>query len=490
MSFFNKIPKPVLVATIFILAFALRVYNIKDRGIWIDEKISILIAHGLGAADSKEGTIVFTQEDFTKQNSIENVRLATINDNGNAFLFNGLEHYWMKLVGSSFENARYMSLLFSMASLLIVFLFCLRNINYKTAIIALLLMAVNPLSVSYAQENRTYSLAIFLSLCASYLFYELFVKDTPQVQKRNFKILLYALFSALSLLSHYLSGYILLAHALIALLLLRDKKKWAQLMVAGAVTLLLFSVWFFNGGDDGLKIMQYQNANYSKIAAGYENGDNPFLMPANAKNIITGWFQVILQEFGNGLQAFFQVRVIAGLLILPLGLIVFTLFKNKMQSKMHVFAISILLTQLLFATALALQSGHTTSFQPLYANFSNPFGSILLAMAVVILAEKKTTIAIAALTLQLIISTAALSAVYLDVSSTKENNAFPEVAKNMTEKFQPNDTIVCGSELDAKLLSLYLQEEKYLYKVESHFGDSIALKNSTFVYGYKMPAKK
>jgi len=490
MSFLNKIPKPIIITSIFILAFALRAYNIKDRGIWIDEKISLLIAHGMSSADSKQETIIFTQADFTKENSIENVRLATINDNGNAFLFNSIEHYWMKLLGSSFENARSLSLLFSMASLLTVFLFCLRNINYTVAMVALLLMAVNPLSVSYAQENRTYSLTIFLSLCASHMFYELFVKDTARVEKRNLKIVLYALFSALSLLSHYLSGYILLSHALIALLLLRDKKKWAQLVVAGTVTLLIFSLWFFNGGSDGLKIMQYQNASYSKIAEGYENGDNPFLMPANTKNIITGWFQVILQEFGNGLQAFFQVRIIAGLLILPLGLIIFSLLKNKMQSKMHVFAICILLTQLLFATALALQSGHTTSFQPLYANFSNPFGTILLATAIVFLSHKHMKIALVCTTAIICIALFSVSAIYLDIANSKEKNTYPDIAGMIQEKYQKGDTLVCNTELDAKLISLYLDNNNYLYKIDKKQGNKVVLKNTAQVFEYLLPLKK
>lgn len=478
MQLISKLPKPLVIGCILILAFSLRMFHFQERGIWVDEKITMLISHGLSDTEKEDNTGILSNLSLKEKNTFENVRLRTIKDNGNAFLFNSTAHYYMKIFGDSFSIGRSISLLCSMASLFIIFLFCYKNINYNTALLALLLMSFNPLSVAYAQEMRTYSLAIFLSLCASYLFFELFIKEEKSNSKRGLKVVLYALVAALSMVAHYFTSYVYMTHVVVAIVLLRDKKLWLQFIVAGCLTLSFFSLWLVNGGLDGFEIMSHQAADYTNIAAN-NDGTDTFYLPATPKNILTGWVQVFLQEFGNGLQAFFQLRYIMLLLLLPFGLIAWYLYKNKEHKRVYIFAMSILLVQICFATMLALKAHHITSFQPLYANFSAPFGTILLASALVFLAQKNIKLSATIAVIQVCISFYSLTAIYRNIPASREENKFPMIAETIQSEYrlEAKDTLVCGSHVDAKLLSVHLDNKEYIFKIDEQIGHQIIMQS-------------
>jgi uncharacterized membrane protein len=489
MQFLSKLPKPIVIGCILLLALSLRMFHFQERGIWVDEKVTMLITHGLSYTDNGDTNTILSNTALKEKNTFENVRLNTVQDNGNAFLFNAVGHFWMKVFGDSFSVGRSISLLCSMASLFIIFLFCYRNINYNTGLLALLLMSFNPLSVAYAQEMRTYSLAIFLSLSASYLFFELFIKEEKNNSKRGLKVALYALIAALSMVAHYFTTYVYMAHVAVAIVLLRDKKLWLQFIVAGCLTLSFFSIWLVNGGLDGFEIMSYQAADYTNIAAN-NDGTDSFYLPTTPKNIFTGWVQVFLQEFGNGLQAFFQIRYIMFLLLLPLGLIAWYLYKNKEHKRIYVFAITVLLVQIFFATMLALKAHHITSFQPLYANFSAPFGSILLASAIIFLAQKNTKLSAAIVVIQLCISLYSLTAIYRNIPAIREENKFSIIAESLQKEYrlEAKDTIVCGSRVNAKLLSVHLDNEKeYIFKIDEKIGNKIMMQSEIKPISFELP---
>jgi len=478
MEFILKLPKKQLVFFILLVGLGLRYYNLENRGIWIDEEVTLLITHGLKHDSQPQFSKAFSNEQIKAENTFENVRKNTVQDNGNASLYNFSEHYWMQLIGKGFVGGRYLSLLFSGGILLLVFLFCYYNINYETAIVALLLMSFNPISIAYAQEMRTYSMATFLSLSATWLFYHLFIKEKNNEKYAWLLLLLYSLSGGLSLMAHYLSSAVFIAHGVVALLVLRDKKKWIQLSAGVTALFALFSIWLLNGGLDGLKIMGQQGGEYSKIAANYQQGDSTFLIPATFQNIVIGWFQVLLQEFGNGMQAFFQVRYIAILMLIPFFFIGYYFFKEKEKNKVFILTVIAIITQLLFATFLAFKSGHTTSFQPLYANFIVPFAMILFALALVYFAQKNSKIAWGTIIFQLLISSYSIGAVYNNIPDTRKENRYPEIAKMIEEEYKTNDTIVCGSQVKAKLLSIHLDADfNCTYKIDSTKTNGIQLKS-------------
>ncbi|MCX6182802.1 MAG: glycosyltransferase family 39 protein [Bacteroidetes bacterium] len=462
---------------VFILAFLLRVVSIDKHSIWVDEKFSTLIANGLKSGDNADKRHTISLSEFKAENTAENVHAATVNDNGNSIVYNFLLHYWTKTFGNTDFSTRFLSLIFSMASLLVAFLFCLRNINYRTALIALILLSIQSLSIAFANETRTYSMTVLCTLCATWIFWESFVQKKSELTWT--KVILYAILCALSILTHYLSAYIFIAHALLALIFIRDKKTWLLFTFSGTLALGAFGLWMLSGGAEGLKIMSFQNAAYVEMVKNYKEGDSTFVIPSTIFNMIIGICQVWLLEFGNGLQAFFRVREIAPLLLLPLGVIIYSFVYDKEKKKLLTYLAFIVVTQILFATYLAVNSGHTISFQPLYSIFASPCAMILFASGIVFLFEKYKKIAFVLLGTQLLVSCVSIFGVFNDLPKPRAENPYAAFATQLENDSSSNDTIVCPTIKDAQLLSLYLSPEKnYIFEMDSSFVDQVRLKNN------------
>ncbi len=463
----------------FFLALILRVVSIDTHSIWFDEKTSVLVSQGIKYSNPTFQDSVVSLSQFHDKNTLTNVIQASIDDNGNSILYNLTLHFWVELFGTTDTAVRSLSVVFSMLSLLLIFLFTLKHFEYKLALIVLLLLCVNPLSVTYADEARSYSMAVFFTSAATFLFYELFIKKNRSVNVGA--ILLYGLFCGCSLLTHYLTAYMFIAHAILALLFIRDIKSWMYFSFGGICALGIFALWMFNGGTEGLKIMSFQTAVYAEMAASYKPGDNTFVMPFTIGNWITGMIQVWLYEFGNGLQSFFRIRQIMILLLLPLALIVFSFWKNKEHKKTIIFLSVIMFTQTLFATFLAINSGHTISFQPLYANFAAPHAILLLGISLLYISQKHSKIGYGIIAIQLCISSYSLAGFYQDLPKKREPNPYLEIAQSIEEGNTLE--IVCPKWEDAQMLSLYLPKEKnYTFKINSTESEFIELiKNGSSV---------
>ena len=78
--------------------------------------------------------------------------------------------YFYSKIFSSGKALRIISVIFSMCSLLVFFRVCLLFFDRKTSIYALLIMALNPFHIWYAQEARVYAMACFFSLLVVYNF--------------------------------------------------------------------------------------------------------------------------------------------------------------------------------------------------------------------------------------------------------------------------------------------------------------------------------
>ncbi len=458
-----------LIFSILLFALFLRLINISDHSIWFDEKTSVIISQGIKYGDATISDSIVNSKTLLEKNTLHNVYLSTIADNGNCVAYNFTLHFWINTFGTSDAAARALSVLFSLASLGLIFLFSLKNFGFKTASFVLVLFALNPLSVAYANEARSYSMAVFFTLSASFILWQ-FVFN-KEIEKPWLKIFLYGLCAGIALLSHYLTASVFIAHVLIALLLLRNKKGWVNLIAGGTIALLIFALWMMNGGLEGLKILKYQTDSYAKILAEYKEGSLGFVMPASIGNIITGVIQVSLQEFGNSLQAFFRIRMIMPLLLLPLGIIAFLFWKNKENRKQYLFFFTLFITQILFAAYSAVSSGHTISFQPLYSNFVAPYIFIFLALGLIYIWEKNKIVGVILIVVQIVILNFSLNAIYSDIPKNRKINPYPAMAKAL-ENTQSN--IKCSDWKDVQMLSLYLPKEKnYTFNIDANAKDLI-----------------
>jgi mannosyltransferase len=168
---------------LILLAFALRLYRLPEQSIWWDEGHSISMAAApLAAIPTLPGMDVHPPGYFW------------------------LLHLWMGLAGRSEFALRFLSLLFGVATVALLFRFARRlgNRESKYALLAAAIVALSPLHLAYAQEVRMYAPVTFFALGSVYSFWELGRGDA----RRSWP--LYVLTTAASLYTHYFFGFVLI----------------------------------------------------------------------------------------------------------------------------------------------------------------------------------------------------------------------------------------------------------------------------------------
>ena len=170
---------------ILVLAFLLRVYDLSGESIWIDEGRSIDVAR-------------MSIPDLITENSLDN----------HPPLYSILLHYWMLLFGDSEFSTRFLSVLFSVLSLLVLYQIATTLFNQQIARYSVLLMTVSVFHIQYAQEIKSYALMLLLILL-SYLFFIRLLR-----QRWIMDIILYIISCALLLYTHFLGVSTILAQVI------------------------------------------------------------------------------------------------------------------------------------------------------------------------------------------------------------------------------------------------------------------------------------
>ena len=183
-----------LLAGIVIAGAVLRSYAISSRVFWFDETVSIGVARlpwlqFLRALWGREAYMAFY------------------------FL---LLRAWLS-IGSSELFIRSLSVIFSVATIPVVFALGARLFNRKTGFVAAWFLAVNAFHISYAQEVRGYALVVFLTAVATLVFVRN-LQDPPSAHWR-----VYTLLCVLSVYSHFFGGLVVLAHCVSLLFLEKNR---------------------------------------------------------------------------------------------------------------------------------------------------------------------------------------------------------------------------------------------------------------------------
>ncbi len=162
-------------------------------------------------------------------------------------LYYALLHGWFSLVGDTGPiSARLWSILSAAAGLPLIA--WTAHVAFPARrwlpVWAVLLLAISPFHLYYSQEVRMYGLALALSLAATGAFLRLLSDaEAGRINQRLFVV--YVATAALSLLTLYYTGFLLLAHQLIALW--RFRRDWTRLrwfLPAAVVILLLQAPWW------------------------------------------------------------------------------------------------------------------------------------------------------------------------------------------------------------------------------------------------------
>jgi uncharacterized membrane protein len=447
---------------ISIISVSTRFYKLSNFGPWADERISIGIANGMTLSDpiKKE---VFTNFDIKSENSVKNVLRATVLDNGNSSLYNMILHYWLILYGNTEYSARLLSAICSILIVPLGYLFAKEISNSNLFLITTTLwLSIDPILIQDSHEIRAYSMATLFSFISSYLLFLIVFNKS----RGGYLYIFYSLFAFFSILSHYLTGYILLAHFIIFLFFKKDKTTDFKLIVCGMTVCLLFLFWLFWGGLKGFKMLNQQFSGWDvQISEG-----NPYLLPLTFKNVIAGWIQVFLQLFGIPFQDFgIRMRSFFVLILIPFTTISLSYFlkqDNEIRKKL-IFLGILTFTKIIFATSAAFLQGHCRPFLVAYSVFSAPSAIILLAFSVYFTAQIKKVVfwfLFLFFSFNMFIS---IFPIYSDNQGNSEpRNRNPHflAANTIAMTYQKNDTIRFANIETARLVNIYLPDSILIFQ--------------------------
>lgn len=195
-----------MIVLILILGLLLRLVNI-NQSLWLDEATSIVVARDFSFS---EILTKFSPGDFHPP------------------LYYLILKIWMSLVGSSEVAARSLSVIFSLGTILYIYILGKRLFRHAVGTLAALLLATAPLHIYYSQEARMYMLVTLLAMIVAYF-----------VIKRNFFGL--TLSSVALLYTDYLPVFLL--GSFFVYFLIYDRKYLKNVVIWVGTTFMLFTPW-------------------------------------------------------------------------------------------------------------------------------------------------------------------------------------------------------------------------------------------------------
>ena len=501
---------------ILVVAASLRLYHLDALGIFFYEKATMMVSQGMVQNGGNQHDVfnpqkyVFTNQEFWQPQTLpEYLESMRRSDIGNSPFYYVLLHSWLKLTGISDFTARLFSVLFSVLTVWLIFIFVSHFFkSSKLALTAAALAAIEPFFVAYSQQARNYSLTFFLTLLATYCFLRaLEAEDKHKPSLRWFAF--YGLVAGLSFLSHFLAATVCLAHGLYALVTVRRWRTWVALIGAGALAVSGLAAWIiWGGGDWTLRSLNHQQAVYLECAF-KRPYNNPYgiILPATFKNVFDKSLPIFtdLWSYSNslvgtlegkkntivallmGIGLIFAFRyaqknrdksmivsaaaavvlggsalfysnhkigfVVASVAILMLFLAFNqTTFKNK---NLIWFLIIIAIIPSAFLIVNAVRSGHTYGLTQRYSGFSFPFVIILAGIALWQLVESQgwfKYLIITVLLLQSVLIAGTLKSFYDDTSLKYNYRLTPRLpnphyaaAQKALEIYEKGDTVLIGA---------------------------------------------
>lgn len=211
----------VILILILVLGTGLRLYDLSHESLWLDETASVYFA--------AKQVNVFIPE--------------LVNSDPNPPLYYVTLHYWINLFGKSAFAIRFLSLLFGIGSLILVYLFCAEQYDKRTGLYTVFLLSVSLIHIEYSQEARMYSLATFFTVLSYYYFVKV-IKSASLINKSG-----YVISSILMIYSHSFGFFIIVSqicHYLYIILL--KKKKELQLttwIILNCIIIAAVAWWLY-----------------------------------------------------------------------------------------------------------------------------------------------------------------------------------------------------------------------------------------------------
>ena len=231
-----------LATGVLLLAAALRLDAMLQAHLWLDEFWMLEVANGHDTLHERLPTNVLIP-DPPALTSLSQARPSwaiwtTLSEVPHPPLFYMLVRWWREIVGPTEMAARLLPWLASIASVFLMYRLILLLHGPWPALAAMLLIALGPQQIYFAQELRPYSFLLAMGIAACLL--------VIQIERHGASIgrlLLLGSVALILLLTHYFSAGSLLALAIYAALRLPRKKLW-RVELAFIIPAIVFAlVW-------------------------------------------------------------------------------------------------------------------------------------------------------------------------------------------------------------------------------------------------------
>ncbi len=311
--------------------------------------------------------LVFIPSDLHEQTKItELIPTVMMVDQGNGILHVLQSFFWVKIFGSGDTTLRLNSLLWAILTFIVFIRGTKRHFGVEIAIGSALLFSVHPILVRYGVDFRQYSMALFFSTLSTFTLMDIL---SDHSQKKDRRIVLYVIATCLAFFTHYLTAYVTLGHIFFCLLTLRNRRTWTALSLGGAGVMALFSFWYVNGADTGLRILGFYSTTIHGLFAQNKYPDELFTFPNFARELGIFLSQMV------GLQASTTLYGMLGTII-SLGVLLYCLKKGKL-SRLVIMLVSIQAACLMCVLIATFSYEHFAAFTERYILFSLSFSTVL-----------------------------------------------------------------------------------------------------------------
>ncbi len=212
----------LILGMLILLAFGLHLYRLEAKSLWQDEGLSAYRA-------SQSLPFILSDTIFIQGYPTHDTQPS---------LYFILLHLVFRLAGPSEFSGRFLSLLFSVLLVPLIYLAGRRLFDQAAGIWASSLAALSPLYLWYAQELRMYSLLVFLGLLSLYaLLRALGVGEgSPEINRRWLGF--YILVAGAMVYTHYTGFFLLLFEVLILLAVGLLRRQWMLFFLVALVLLV------------------------------------------------------------------------------------------------------------------------------------------------------------------------------------------------------------------------------------------------------------
>ncbi|MDH4209478.1 MAG: glycosyltransferase family 39 protein, partial [Anaerolineae bacterium] len=200
----------VLILLLIILAFALRVYQLDAKSIWFDE------SHSLNRASLDLLSIASGKQIWGGR---------VVQDITHVPFYFFLLHFLIKLAGDSDFTLRFLSVLFGVLTVPLIYFIGKKLCHARIGLWAALLATFSPFYLWYSQEARMYTLLVFLGLLSVYCLLRAIGED---------KVGWYAIYAATTTAMLYTSLFsfgLFAFEGLMGLLAAWKRRRWSILAV-------------------------------------------------------------------------------------------------------------------------------------------------------------------------------------------------------------------------------------------------------------------